>query len=101
MDAADRAPLLPSSSSSSAAAATSGRQNAAWENPANWRLHLFYYAPDDNRLWVPKKTKIFGIPTGWTVNFAHRWSVPSLSLIAGASAAVGKIAADAAAKRKS
>ena len=43
------------------------REDAAWREPRNWRSGGFYVAPDDSRVWVPKRPP--GI--GWTLNFAR------------------------------
>jgi len=41
-------------------------------NPAHWKLLVFYYNPDERRLFVPKRT---GIP--FTLNFARpaAWAI--------------------------
>lgn len=44
------------------------REDAEWRDPGNWRARVFYVAPDDPRVWVPKRMPGFG----WTLNFAHR-----------------------------
>ena len=41
-----------------------------WQNPDNWRLHIFYMCREDPRIIVPKRFRV----TGWTMNFAHRES---------------------------
>lgn len=50
-------------------------------NPAHWKLLVFYYNPDEPRLFVPKRT---GIP--FTLNFAKpaAWAITCaiVSLIA-------------------
>ena len=39
-----------------------------WHNdPDNWVWGIFYYNPQDPRLFIPKKIKEFG----WTTNFAN------------------------------
>lgn len=40
-------------------------------DPNNWKLGLFYYNPDDERLFPPKRMKW----AGWTVNFANPKSI--------------------------
>jgi uncharacterized membrane protein len=48
-----------------------------WNNGNNWsRMGLFgiYFSKTDTRLWVPKATPVFG----WTLNFGHRFALPSL-----------------------
>lgn len=39
-----------------------------WHNDSNnWKLGLFYFNKEDNRIFVPKKVKYMGI----TINFAN------------------------------
>ena len=45
--------------------------NAWHDDPANWRLGLFYYNPDDHRIMPPKRIEGFG----WTINFANVYSI--------------------------
>ena len=69
---------------------TSSPHDAEWRNPLNWR-GVFYVAPRDPRLWVPKRPP--GI--GWTLNFARRASWLVLVLLLGVplvTALVGVIA---------
>ena len=43
-----------------------------WHNdPANWKLGIFYYNKKDKRLLPPKRIKEFG----WTINFANPYSI--------------------------
>jgi uncharacterized membrane protein len=43
----------------------------AWYNdPANWKLWVFYYNPKDKRILPPKRSRL-----GWTINFANPYSV--------------------------
>ena len=43
-----------------------------WHNdPNNWKFGLFYYNPEDERIFPPKRIKW----AGWTVNFANTKSV--------------------------
>lgn len=43
-----------------------------WQNdPDNWIWGIFYYNPEDSRLFPPKKIK----QLGWTINFANPNSV--------------------------
>jgi uncharacterized membrane protein len=51
----------------------------AWHNdPANWKLGIFYYNKLDKRILPPKR--IQGM--GWTVNFANPFSyIPVLAVI--------------------
>jgi uncharacterized membrane protein len=49
-----------------------------WHNdPDNWVWGMFYYNPEDPRLFLPKKIKEFG----WTINFANPNSVFIILLI--------------------
>jgi uncharacterized membrane protein len=45
-----------------------------WSDPANWKYGLIYLCKEDPRIWVPKRQKW----RGWTLNFAHRRSIPAL-----------------------
>jgi hypothetical protein len=47
-----------------------------WSDPLNWKYGLIYYCKEDPRVWVPKRQKW----SGWTLNFAHRRSIPALIL---------------------
>jgi uncharacterized membrane protein len=53
--------------------------DAEWRDPRNWRARIFYVAPRDPRLWVPKRPP--GI--GWTLNFSRPASWLVLALILG------------------
>ena len=46
-------------------------------DPANWKLGLIYCCKDDPRVIVAKRQKW----QGWTINFAHHYSIPALILI--------------------
>jgi hypothetical protein len=48
-----------------------------WSDPANWKLGFIYCCKDDSRVIVPKRQKW----QGWTINFAHHYSIPALILI--------------------
>ena len=49
-----------------------------WHNdPDNWIWGIFYYNPQDPRLFTPKKIKEFG----WTANFANPNSVIVMLLL--------------------
>jgi len=37
----------------------------------HWKLGVFYFNPDDARLFVPKRQPGFG----WTLNHANPWSI--------------------------
>lgn len=41
------------------------------DNPAHWKWGVFYYNPDDNRIFPPKRNP--GL--GYTINFAKKRSV--------------------------
>jgi uncharacterized membrane protein len=44
-------------------------QHNLWhQDPTNWKLGIFYYNKADDRMLLPKRTKLMG----WTLNFA-RW----------------------------
>ncbi len=45
--------------------------NTWHDDPKNWKAGVFYYNPEDKRIFPPKR--IEGI--GWTVNFANPYSV--------------------------
>ncbi|OXA82483.1 hypothetical protein SAMN05444397_107205 [Flavobacterium aquidurense] len=46
-------------------------QNKWHNDPNNWIWGIFYYNPEDSRLFPPKKIK----QLGWTINFANPNSV--------------------------
>jgi hypothetical protein len=48
-----------------------------WRDPANWKSGLIYYCQGDPRVIVPRRPKW----RGWTINFAHRCSLPALLII--------------------
>jgi uncharacterized membrane protein len=49
-----------------------------WHNdPENWVWGMFYYNPEDPRLFPPKKNKEFG----WTTNFANPNSVTVMIIL--------------------
>ncbi|MCH8883813.1 MAG: hypothetical protein IIA41_09990 [SAR324 cluster bacterium] len=47
------------------------RNDAEWENRANWRLGLFYSSQRDTRAWVPKRSTLGRRRLGVTPNFAR------------------------------
>ncbi|HEY8658559.1 MAG TPA: DUF5808 domain-containing protein [Hanamia sp.] len=47
------------------------------DDPANWKLGIFYFNKKDKRMLPPKRIKGFG----WTVNFANPYSVMLLIVI--------------------
>jgi uncharacterized membrane protein len=54
------------------------KKEEAWNNnPANWKLGLFYYNKEDKRILPPKRIKWLG----WTVNFANPISIMIFALI--------------------
>jgi len=53
-----------------------------WRNQApneseSWYLFFFYYNPEDDRLFLPKRTGL-----GWTVNFARPMSLVIILIFA-------------------
>jgi len=46
-------------------------------NPDNWIWGMFYYNPEDPRLFPPKKVK----ELGWTTNFANPNSVLAMLIV--------------------
>ncbi|MDO9000632.1 MAG: DUF5808 domain-containing protein [Bacteroidota bacterium] len=44
------------------------------DDPANWKLKIFYFNKKDKRIFPPKKIQAFG----WTVNFANPLSILAL-----------------------
>jgi uncharacterized membrane protein len=56
----------------------SEEQKNRWHNdPDNWVWGIFYYNPEDSRLFIPKKIKEFG----WTTNFANPNSIFTILLL--------------------
>jgi uncharacterized membrane protein len=47
------------------------------KDPNNWVLGIFYYNKLDKRIFPPKKLRAFG----WTVNFAHPFSILAILAI--------------------
>jgi uncharacterized membrane protein len=47
------------------------------ENDKYYKWYLFYYNPEDPRLFVPKRIKW----TGYTLNFANPLAIPLIALI--------------------
>lgn len=45
--------------------------NTWHDNPANWKAGIFYYNPEDKRIFPPKRIE----GAGWTVNFANPYSI--------------------------
>jgi len=45
--------------------------NTWHDDPANWKAGVFYYNPEDKRLFPPKRIEA----GGWTVNFANPYSI--------------------------
>ena len=53
----------------------------AWRNKApreqqSWNLWVFYYNPQDERLFLPKRTGL-----GWTINFAQPLAIVMATLL--------------------
>ncbi|HJY13967.1 MAG TPA: DUF5808 domain-containing protein [Flavobacterium sp.] len=49
-----------------------GENQDKWQNdPDNWIWGIFYYNPEDSRLFPPKRIR----QLGWTINFANPNSV--------------------------
>ena len=47
-------------------------QQDEWHSdPNNWKWGIFYYNPDDPRLFPPKRFR----KLGWTINFANPGSI--------------------------
>jgi uncharacterized membrane protein len=42
-------------------------EDEMWRDPNNWKWGIFYFNPNDERLFVPKKIPAFGA----TLNFAN------------------------------
>jgi uncharacterized membrane protein len=42
-------------------------EDEMWSDPNNWKWGIFYFNPNDERLFVPKKNPSFGA----TLNFAN------------------------------
>jgi uncharacterized membrane protein len=47
------------------------------KDPDNWKMGIFYYNPQDSRIFPPKRTKIMG----WTVNFGNPISVAAFIVL--------------------
>ncbi len=47
------------------------------KDPANWKAGIFYYNPEDKRMFPPKR--IAGM--GWTINFANPYSLLAYALM--------------------
>lgn len=55
-------------------------QHNQWhQDPANWKLGIFYYNKADGRMLIPKRIKAMG----WTLNFAHwqTWIILAMLMI--------------------
>ncbi len=51
----------------------------SWHNdPANWKLGIFYFNKEDKRLFIPKRFFF-----GWTFNIANPFSIIIISGMAG------------------
>jgi uncharacterized membrane protein len=51
----------------------------AEKNPEHYKWGLFYFNPNDTRIFVPKRAQWMG----WTLNFANLWSYVILAGIVG------------------
>lgn len=52
-------------------------QKRRWHaDPANWKLWIFYYNPEDPRWFPPKRTLL-----GWTMNFANPVSIVAMFVL--------------------
>ena len=47
------------------------------DDDSNWVLGVFYFNPNDKRLFPPKRIKWLG----WTVNFANPYSIAAMVLL--------------------
>lgn len=47
------------------------------KDPENWKAGIFYYNPEDKRMFPPKR--IAGM--GWTINFANPYSLLAYALL--------------------
>jgi len=47
------------------------------KDPGNWKMGIFYYNPQDNRIFPPKRTKAMG----WTVNFGNPVSIAAFIVL--------------------
>jgi hypothetical protein len=56
---------------------TRERLEQFWSDPANWTFGLIYRCHEDPRVIVPRRRKW----RGWTLNFAHRYAIPTLILL--------------------
>lgn len=46
-------------------------KNQWHKDPNNWKLGIFYFNPEDKRIFPPKRIK----QLGWTINFANPNSI--------------------------
>ena len=61
------------------------RVDALWRDPAHWRCGgVVYVCPTDARLFVPKQVWWMG----FTLNFGHSWSVPTMCALVAVPAAI-------------
>jgi uncharacterized membrane protein len=53
-------------------------QKELWSNdPKYWKWGIFYFNPEDKRIFPPKRNKY----AGWTVNFANFYSVLAMLIL--------------------
>ena len=78
------------------AAADEAATERLWRDPAHWVcLGSVYVCRGDPRLFVPKQARWMG----WTLNFAHAWSVPTLVALVGVPDVIA-VAVTSAARRR-
>jgi uncharacterized membrane protein len=59
--------------------------NRMENDPANYKWGIFYFNPQDTRIFVLKRAKWMG----WTLNFANLWSYVILASIIGCAVLIG------------
>ena len=57
--------------------------DAEYENPANWKIGLFYYSTRDTRAWVPKRRGMGRRRMGVTPNLARPEARAYLKVVLG------------------
>jgi uncharacterized membrane protein len=53
------------------------RYKHKYDDDQYWKWGMFYFNPDDKRIFPPKR--LYG--TGWTVNFANWYSVLAMIVV--------------------
>jgi uncharacterized membrane protein len=56
------------------------KPETAVENPNTGWYGIFYYNPNNPRVWVPKRNRL-GLSWGWTFNFARPMSYAILAAL--------------------